>query len=308
MKTFDLTSDIHIDFWVDATNNAQKQKKNFRTLINKLLPSNPSDTLVIAGDLGHYNHQNKLFLITLREFYKNIILVHGNHDLYMISASIRKSFLYNSFNRLDNMISICNKIPGVHYLVGNVIDVDGIRFGGTGMWYDDFYAMNSHYMSSDGIQIMWEMSMNDANLIYQPYDTGKPNGFDRHAFVAEQKILMDKVIATGCDVVVSHVSPTSDFFSSHYQIPSSTFYQFDGSKYLNELDDTKIWCYGHTHEVKHNIHKNGCRVMCNPLGYPKDTIGYNWITSDFPEERKFVTIDIKPLISLDELFSGTENA
>jgi metallophosphoesterase superfamily enzyme len=102
MKTFDLTSDIHIDFWVDATNNAQKQKKNFRTLINKLLPSNPSDTLVIAGDLGHYNHQNKLFLITLREFYKNIILVHGNHDLYMISASIRKSFLYNSFNRLDN--------------------------------------------------------------------------------------------------------------------------------------------------------------------------------------------------------------
>lgn len=306
MSKFDLTSDIHVDFWIGVNNSPQKQQKNMHTLISKLLPDTPSDTLVIAGDLGHYNHQNKLFIEVLKQFYKNIVLVHGNHDFYMVSASVRKNFSCDSFARLNDMIDLCNKIPDVHYLSGNVVDIDGIKFGGTGMWYDDSYAINDHYFSPMEIRFMWETYMNDSVLISNPNGAGKPNGFDRYLFVEEQKKLMDNVASIGCDVYVSHICPTSKFFPPHYCRPESTFYQFDGNKYLNQLDETKIWCYGHTHETRHDIDSSGCRLLCNPLGYPSNSLGDNWMQQKFPNERKFFTVDTTPLVSYDELFGGAD--
>ncbi len=58
---FDLISDIHLDFWVDYSSNHIKLNKNQDNFVRLILPEAPSSTLVIAGDIGHYNKQEYIF-------------------------------------------------------------------------------------------------------------------------------------------------------------------------------------------------------------------------------------------------------
>lgn len=69
----DVTSDLHVDFWIDVKKPATKQKKLITEWIAKLLPETPSDVIVIAGDIGHYNWQNKILFDVLRKTYKKEI-------------------------------------------------------------------------------------------------------------------------------------------------------------------------------------------------------------------------------------------
>jgi predicted phosphodiesterase len=103
MSSFDLISDIHLDFWVTPSWNIFKEKKSLEEFIQKLLPPQSSAVLVIAGDIGHYNKQNYKLLKALKEHYTYILLVAGNHDYYMLSPSIRYKYAFNSINRLDEM-------------------------------------------------------------------------------------------------------------------------------------------------------------------------------------------------------------
>ncbi|WP_366289896.1 hypothetical protein [Paenibacillus sp. AN1007] len=69
MKTiiqFDLISDIHLDFWVEYSSNLRKHNQKVDKFIDLILPNEPSEVLVIAGDLGHYNKQNLIFLEKLK--------------------------------------------------------------------------------------------------------------------------------------------------------------------------------------------------------------------------------------------------
>ena len=62
-----ITSDIHIDFWVGINGSVKKQQKIMRLLIEKLLPEEKADTLVIAGigQIASYNNfVNEASIIT----------------------------------------------------------------------------------------------------------------------------------------------------------------------------------------------------------------------------------------------------
>jgi len=290
-----ITSDIHIDFWVGINGPVNKQQKTMRLLIEKLLPEEKADTLVIAGDIGHYNHQNKLMFEVLREYYKDIVWVHGNHDLYMVSNSVKHKFNCNSFERLEDMINLSSKIDGVHYLNGNIIEIDGVKFGGCSMWYSYDYAMQVWNMPQAECVYMWNEYLNDANFIRVPYN-GITGTIDNEAYSKEQLELLKKVYLQS-DVIVTHINPDWENFHRKWRIPESTFYAFDGREMLKKMNENKMWIFGHTPDKYFYSHPSGCTMICNPLGYAIES----WRDRDL-SYQKFVTMEVGKLKSYENVF------
>ena len=81
---FDYVSDTHIDFHCKQYSITHKNfHSDIERYVNSLLPSSPSDTLIIAGDIGHRFEQDSYFLLKLRETYKDILIVPGNHCRFL---------------------------------------------------------------------------------------------------------------------------------------------------------------------------------------------------------------------------------
>ncbi len=287
MFTFDLISDTHWDFWVNHLSPPKTQAKIFRNLFKKIIPKNPSKHLIIAGDIGHYNSQNKISLEVLRETYDNIIYVHGNHDLYLLTKGIKRKYKFDSFNRTRELKEFADTIPGLHYLDGDIINIDGINIGGCCGWYDDSYAAKEFGYDKGTTNFLWKESLRDCDYISTTKDllSTTDSKFDwlKYSAIQKQKLLD---IYAKCSVIITHIPP-------HYTIneidwprdPVSTFYQFDCSDILGKCEN-KVWVYGHIHNNTDYVDKE-CRFVTNSLGYPERG-NYNiWELEEF----KIKTVD-----------------
>lgn len=275
-----VTSDLHVDFWVKANSPEYKQERLMHDLIGKLLPDDPSDIILIAGDIGHYNYQNALFLKILTEYFSEVYWTYGNHDLYLTSSKMLKEY-GNSTNRLIEMIQLSNDIDNVKYLDGECVETHGIKIGGVATWYDNTYAKNVWDMDDDTIFRHWYTGMNDSRYIIID---GKELDYVDYAKIANAKV--NNVL--DCDLIFSHIAPDYSNLLDKYKEPFSTFYQFDGSEYLSKLNDDATWLFGHTHD-KYDYYKDNVRLIANPLGYPPP--GYFTLGLDI-SEHKFQTIEI----------------
>jgi predicted phosphodiesterase len=259
MPSFDLISDLHLDFWIKKSWNPFKEKKGLRAYITHILPESASDTLVIAGDIGHHNKQNVKFLKMLKTYYKHILLVPGNHDYYLVSKSIRYTYNYDSMNRLKEMKKLTEELPGVRYLDGEIVTINGINYGGCGMWYDFQYGiqiLNSTYAK---IFDYWQTVSNDAALT-----RGLPR-LTRDMFYEEKRKLAH--ILAESDVIITHFSPDWNQAPAERKLDLSTsFYYFDGTPYLQGISK-KIWCFGHIH-TRMDYVRDGCRFINAAVGYP----------------------------------------
>jgi metallophosphoesterase superfamily enzyme len=254
----DILSDTHFDnyFYGKYTN---YDVINFYSQIIDF--NNCGDVLVIAGDIGHNNSQNIKILKLLKQYYKNIICVLGNHDYYLLGKE-NKSLFKNSFERVENMRELINSQDGMYCLNGDIIEIDGIKFGGCDGWYNDGYFGRQYpteSFSRKSTNVMWRNIMNDANFIH-----GVEN-FDDIFEIERPKI--EKVFKD-CDVMITHINPSAknEHINIRYQNnPSNVFFCFEGEKYLKN-GNMKYWIFGHTHEelkyIEHNVH-----CICNPLGY-----------------------------------------
>ncbi|MNI27726.1 3',5'-cyclic adenosine monophosphate phosphodiesterase CpdA [compost metagenome] len=262
MSTFDLISDIHLDFWVNRTWNWIQERKRIQDFIEQLLPDNRSHTLVIAGDLGHYNQQNYKLLKALTEYYKHIIIVPGNHDYYLLTPSIQYKYAYNSLLRWQELKQLTRKqLPSITFLDGDITQIEGIAFGGCGMWYDFQYGiqiLNQHY---NRILEHWKINCNDAKWL-----KGTPR-ITRDMFAAERKKL-DRILVQS-DVIITHFSPDWSRAPDNRKLSLSTsYYYFDGAPIL-PLVSNKIWCFGHVHQ-RMDYQYHNCRFINASLGYPSE--------------------------------------
>jgi UDP-2,3-diacylglucosamine pyrophosphatase LpxH len=254
----DYISDIHLDFYIKNINNVKKIEKFI-----KLLKPNNKKALIIAGDIGHYNSQNKIFLSLLKEYYENILFTFGNHDLYLISKEQNKKYEYNSFNRLNEMEEFADNNDGIFLLNGDVITIDNIKIGGLPGWYE--------LKPSDLYQ--WKQSMNDAVYIKThypialPYSNNIETGFDTILYWESQ---LERIKEIGeVDILFSHIAM--------FEIPKNKLCE----KYKNSLDNifffrqnggtellkTKNYIFGHLHS-EFNFSLDNIQIACNPLGYP----------------------------------------
>lgn len=258
---FDLISDIHLDFWVKYSSNHTKHNQIVEKFVNSILPKEPSEVLVIAGDLGHYNKQNFIFLEKLKEYYRHILLVAGNHDYYLVSNSIKNKYRYNSMRRFQEMKTIAEQIPGVLFLDGDTVEISGVSFGGTGMWYDFQYGINQLNIDANKVYESWKLISNDSVLI-----EGLPRLVE--AMYTEELTKLKKVLDRS-DVIITHISPDwSKVPLDHINDSSNSFYYFNGRDLLSNLNQ-KIWCFGHVHR-REDYFNEGCRLINASLGYPDE--------------------------------------
>lgn len=252
---------MHLDFWVENSSNHLKQDTKLESFIMNILPEVPSNTLVIAGDLGHYNSQNYKLLEKLKKHYKYIVIVPGNHDYYLISKSIKAKYKYNSLNRLHEMKLMTAQLTGVFFLDGDHVELDGIIFGGCGMWYDFEYGLQVLNADWDHIFKNWKSKSNDSVLI-----EGSPR-LVKDMFQQEKSKLQKALIKA--DVIVTHVSPDwSAIAADNENEIWNSYYYFDGQEFFKNINE-RIWCSGHVHK-RFDYKKYGCRFLNASLGYPDE--------------------------------------
>ena len=280
----DYISDLHLDFWIRELN---PQSPKFQKQIDEYLDmihAKGGDVLIIAGDLGHYFQQDSAFLLACKELYRHVMLVRGNHDMYLIGNGQEKKYLKDSMNRVLEMKRFCRETEGLHYLDGDVICIDGYNFGGVGMSWDKTYyeKLNDEGVPDSVIQEFFNNTMNDSRLIFQD---GKPNmkvptayggsyfqsGFDPFDYFKKEYAKLQQINDyDNVDIMVTHYTPISPYDyvdnSKYEDEESSTFYMFNGHKDIERIN-AKYWIFGHMHN-NYDFIDGDTNFLCNPLGYP----------------------------------------
>ena len=257
---FDIVSDLHIDAWINFTSDIHKTRKQINTFIQKIIPTIPSRVLIIAGDLGHYNFQNEVLLQEFKKSYRHILLVFGNHDLYLIDNFNRKLYNDDSLLRWNEMRQKAEAIEGIKVLEGDRITIEGITFGGTGGWYDFSYGQTYLDATNELIKEQWHKSSNDSKKIF-----GKPANVIDFSNVEKRKLV---TVIQKSDVIITHIPPLiAKLFDVKYEGDLlNSFYYMDIGDHVHSLNG-KIWVSGHVH-LRNDIKANGCEFLNASIGYP----------------------------------------
>lgn len=284
-------SDTHLDFWIREQNpQSPKFQKQLDEYID-MLKLAPVDVLIIAGDLGHYYAQDRAFLLACTEIYRHVILVRGNHDMYLVSGQQQKKYLKDSMNRVFELKAFCRN-NGIHYMDGDIISIDGVTFGGVGMsWDKSYYSKLSGSVPSDNeVREFFNNTMNDSRLIFMD---GKNNGvvetthgdhyiksgFDPFDYFKKEYDKLQRINDfDDVDVMVSHYVPVNPYdfggLKRYKEDLSSTFYMFDGYADVQRIN-AKYWIFGHMHN-NYNFVYDDTKFLCNPIGYPGENL-YNTV-------------------------------
>lgn len=265
MKTIHYISDTHWDHWIDANLPLYAQEKKFLGALPQDIKEFVSDILIVAGDLGHSNDQNVLFFEILKRYFKNIVFVTGNHDLYLIKKYGDFRF---SEDRLKDLINKTSKIENVHHLDGTVVNIDGVRFGGGSIWHDDYYARKYSNLNDFQIDWIWENRISDSVLIKSRYE------FD-FRFHFQKEWNKFKNIIDDSDILVSHYPPmTRENVQPQWKDDPLTYLFLFNPELLDGFDISgKTWIYGHQH-TQTVWQDRGCTFVSNPLGYPGENLEF----------------------------------
>jgi len=271
--TIDILSDIHLDFYFRSH---RVKEEAVERLFSPIFTPSPADVLIIAGDIGHDNQQNINVLKHIQKLfgYKHIICVLGNHDYYLIDSSAKHCYKNKSLQRASEMRTLINDEEGMYCLDGNIVEIEGVRFGGCDSWYDGEYITKNCsiwnvHKDSYYIDQLWQNSLNDAHYI---------KAFDWQQMAIDEKKKLDKIYKD-VDVMITHVNPSLNpqhTFELYRESELTAFFTFNGEKYLQE-GSMRYWIFGHTHnETEYEMGNTHC--IANPMGYPSESGNGQYVT------------------------------
>ena len=260
-----MTSDLHVDHYI----NHRVSLENY--IYNAL---KPADVLCVAGDTCDDPHLFVEFYKAVSPRYKKIFVVFGNHDLTVHNDSyFRNNPFTKTQAKLDFLKAEVSKLGNVSILDGTVEEFEGVKFGGTMAFNDWTWAFNLNPAPDGNIPKFlynWHYWFDYVNWNYM-------NNKHPEILWSEMKKL-DHVVAQKPDIIMTHYIPL--FFGvekEYYYSESTTYFYFNGEKYLDQLKDQSIWLAGHTHSVrtKDLLHGDGrtIHLKLNPVGYPDEDSG-----------------------------------
>jgi metallophosphoesterase superfamily enzyme len=239
----DILSDLHFDYYFKQFNNSNIDVKNVYDKFFLQDGRTAGDVLVVAGDLGHYNNQNLILLKMIKKIYeyRAIVCVLGNHDYYLANRIARDDYK-DSFERAKELIDLINSEDDLYCLDGDVVEIDGVRFGGAMGWYSDAY-LKYKYPSGDfplkSNNVMWKNCMPDFQMT-----EGLVNFDDLY----HSELPKIEAVHKKCDVMITHINPSfkDEHMSKEFAgQQTNTFYCFNGHSLLRETT-AKHWIFGHT--------------------------------------------------------------
>ena len=280
-------SDLHVDHFIFDTANATKMNKQIDeyfkiTRIDKI-PEDERYMFIIPGDLSNSNNVAKAFLLRLKELFRYILLVPGNHDLYLCSKSQASKYKFESSNRIKEMKEFCSE-NNIHYLDGSIIEIEGKKYAGLCMFWDKSYYNYLEKREASDAEVLnfYDNYMNDSKYIMcgeKPYKIPLAYGgmyfkssFNAIDYFKEQYTkLQNYNDFDNIDVMITHYVPTIPYgIRTKYALErGTTFYMFDGEKDIERITP-KFWLFGHMHDKFDFVHKD-VRFLCNPNGYPGET-------------------------------------
>jgi predicted phosphodiesterase len=232
-------------------------------------PARRVDAVVLAGDIG----QATLALQWARRTFPDhpIVQVAGNHEFY---DAVRE-------RALEAMRAVARRLD-IHLLEDDRVELDGVEFVGCTAWTD--YRLHEPpgrpvRMSAGDAMAGARRLMLDYRLV-DVLDPDAPGGVRR--FAPEDSVRLhegsrawlQRVLAApraGRRVVVTHHLPSWWSVSPDYvAAPSNPAFASDLDALLPAAD---LWIHGHTHS-SHDYLCAGCRVVCNPRGYPMRSGGF----------------------------------
>jgi Icc-related predicted phosphoesterase len=224
-----LISDVHAEFHRDGgVSFCQELEKH----------SEGVDVLVVAGDLATVVllYEN---LVMLCHLYPDVVYVTGNHEYY---GSTR----YSVHHRIEEAKS---KLPNLHWLHSDVVEIGGHRFLGTTLWFPD-----------DPMNPVHEHRLNDFYQI---------QGFRDWVYEENERavrFLKDEI--RGGEIVVTHHLPSYALVDSYFQGSDLNRFFVTELGQLITYGGPALWFFGHTHSSVDRL-LGVTRVVCNPFGYAR---------------------------------------
>ena len=163
------------------------------------------------------------------------------------------------------MKEICDAIPNVHFLDGNIVNGIG---GCMGMC--DFKCEAPTY----GLDAFTAWKRNWYDGKYWRYFRQVPSAIWNY-----QEQLMMNIVKQKPKIMVTHFVPYElgvpfDFRTD----PWNYVFYFKGEQFLEEMENDSYWICGHVHGRRMaeyvNSKGNVIHIRCNPFGYPQDYMPY----------------------------------
>ena len=259
-----IVSDIHFEFHHD----------HGAAFLEKLDPEGV-DVLVVAGDVGSvvvggYGS----FMVALCEKYPHVILVPGNHEYYHTGYTAGMNLLRD----------LQGDVPNLHVLDNEVVSIDGQRFVGSTLWFDDNDLTRKDYKSDLSCYDSYiipspEGGMQRKSVFQHPFnDFNHIRNFNDWVWQANyEAVEFLRSTVQPDDVVVTHHVPTIEGIPLRFRRHSLTpFFVCELGDFIKE-NGPKLWLYGHTHE-RRDFTLYGTRLVLNVYGYVKygEFRGFDW--------------------------------
>jgi len=228
------------------------------------------DVVVLAGDIG----QASLAVRWAREVFPDhrIVQIAGNHEYFNTVREPALQAMRDTARALQ-----------VDLIESDSIIIGDVEFIGCTTWTDyRLYerAGRPRHMHAHEVMAATEPVMLDYRRIWVE-DASSQQGMrpfrasDSVALHQHTRNWLTRTLARPCPVarrvVVTHHLPSWHSVSPTY---ADSFTNPAFASDLDELfDGVDLWIHGHTHS-SHDYYCAGCRVVCNPRGYPMRAGGF----------------------------------
>lgn len=257
--TFQLISDIHLEFYIDKIPEIEVT----------------ADNLILAGDIGYpYDLNYELFIKKSSKKYNNIYLITGNHEYYN-TIHTKKECDYKIY-------TICKQYKNIYFLNMGMASLDNIRIIGTTMWT---YLDKNEYNNALLFMNDYKYINSEFNKLWTPEDMVKTN---QH----EITWLLNMLYNLEQDKNVEHVIVVT------HHAPSLFMCKYEDHNYGNQLDQIitkynklKYWCSGHTHLTR-QYKIDHIKCISNCYGYKEDDKTYdNQLVIKIEKSNNYITED-----------------
>jgi putative phosphoesterase len=256
-----VLSDLHLDY---------PQNRNRLSALVAALKEHPADVLVVPGDLSHKTAQVDEALRHLADLAPTRLFVAGNHDVWVVKPKPEEAT--DSWRKLDAFGDLCRQ-HGFHYLEEGNLDVAGLTFIGSMLWYD--YSFANARLNDDRVDYA-DKRWRDLTYMDREYAKwGVPDADValRLATALEKRLSS----ASGRKVFVSHHVPLEELVLRRGVDGWDFFNAYMGSRRVERLlreHGVERFIFGHTHRPVALV-EPGRFVINNPVGYPRQALNPN---------------------------------
>jgi len=217
-------------------------------------PENDCDIVVLAGDIHVKDKGIRWALEYLK--HKQVIYVLGNHEFYG-----------KAYPKHIETLKILTKHSHVHLLEQQTHSISGVNFIGCTLWTDFAIYGDPRIMGYE-----CQQRMSDYKKIRVSPKYSKLRSLDVAMIHRQSRLWLESELAHRQgekNIVVSHHGPSEQSLLASKRGGALNCAYVSNLESVIETYQPHYWLHGHVHDSS-DYHIKGCRVLCNPRGYPSE--------------------------------------